>query len=268
MTKKKYKRASLHYMGSKEKLMPEIYRALKKHGLIVSKDTLIIDPFMGGGSVTQYFRSKGYKTFSGEYDERVVDLFHLIWSGERESELKEIAAGKKNIYYEDWASRDLIYFECGRHPRSDKTFIAAESRIRTEPRARARARAMLNIQKKGRFDLINESYDETIRQGLAAPALDHLIYCDPPYRGTAEYAKDGFAHTLFWQRLNALAESGVKIAVSEYIAPKGWVSIWEHDKATSVQGKAKENFNKEKLFVHESFLLNKETRGSGVIEKK
>lgn len=78
-----------------------------------------------------------------------------------------------------------------------------------------------------------------------------IIYCDPPYEGTAKYSTGAFNHDAFWQWCREKAAEGHQIYISEYNAPNDFVCVWE--KLTNV-GFSKERKTAsdriEKLFIY------------------
>lgn len=59
-----------------------------------------------------------------------------------------------------------------------------------------------------------------------APAYPLVLYCDPPYAGTAGYAAVGkFDHAEFWARA-ARWSRFCPVFVSEFVAPEGWDCLW------------------------------------------
>lgn len=83
-----------------------------------------------------------------------------------------------------------------------------------------------------------------------------IIYCDPPYSGTAGYGKD-FNNHQFWEQAYNWVFDGHKVFVSEFNAPSGWVCVWSKDVTHSLRkGKIGESKTRtEKLFVHRSQIL-------------
>lgn len=84
--------------------------------------------------------------------------------------------------------------------------------------------------------------------------IESIIYCDPPYAGTAKYkGVDDFDHNNFWQWCRDKASEGHKVFVSEYSAPDDFVCVWQQElNVTVARGKPKKAT--EKLFVHQSQL--------------
>lgn len=62
-----------------------------------------------------------------------------------------------------------------------------------------------------------------------------VIYCDPPYHGTKEYAKSGFDSDKFWQWCRNKSDDGHIIFVSEYAAPEDFTCVWEKETTSSLR---------------------------------
>lgn len=89
-------------------------------------------------------------------------------------------------------------------------------------------------------DYLSESQRSTLRKakGLVGVSLSchsyaecdpkpgDVVYCDPPYEGVLDYgAATGFDHKSFWKMMESWARNGVRVLVSEYTAPPGWVVV-------------------------------------------
>lgn len=80
-----------------------------------------------------------------------------------------------------------------------------------------------------------------------------IIYCDPPYEGTAAYkGVDKFSHTEFWQWCREKTKEGHKVFVSEYNAPDDFKCIWEQELNVSLAKSGKQKKAVERLFVFNS----------------
>lgn len=75
--------------------------------------------------------------------------------------------------------------------------------------------------------LIHGSYDEY------SDFENCLIYCDPPYKGTASYKTGTFDHDKFWDWCRKMSEKN-SVFISEYVAPDDFECVW--------QGEVKTNF--------------------------
>ncbi|MGL4363319.1 MAG: DNA adenine methylase [Cellulosilyticaceae bacterium] len=92
--------------------------------------------------------------------------------------------------------------------------------------------------------LTSLSYDEVEIESGA------IIYCDPPYKGTAEYKEGAFDHNKFWNwiRLNSKTN---KVYISEYQAPADFKTVLEFEQKSSLAGGTQKHDNQpnEKLFT-------------------
>ena len=114
-----------------------------------------------------------------------------------------------------------------------------------------RLEQLQQLKQLEQLELHSLSYDEvTIPEGA-------VIYCDPPYRGTAEYAEGAFDYDKFWQWVRDTSKKH-KIYVSEYQAPDDFkVLLAFPQKSTLARGIQKhQDQPTEKLFAP----LNQEAR--------
>lgn len=82
-----------------------------------------------------------------------------------------------------------------------------------------------------------------------------VVYCDPPYAGTATYkGVEAFNHEDFWQWCRDKAKEGHKVFISEYNAPDDFKCVWKQELNVSVAKSGKQKKATEKLFVHQSQL--------------
>lgn len=76
-----------------------------------------------------------------------------------------------------------------------------------------------------------------------------LIYCDPPYEGTAKYKAD-INHSVFWQWCRDKVKQGHTLFVSEYNAPDDFVCVWERE----INNNLNDTKSTERLFIHKDKL--------------
>jgi len=62
-----------------------------------------------------------------------------------------------------------------------------------------------------------------------------IVYCDPPYDGTAEYVEGGFNHKEFWQWARGTAKTN-PIYISEYKAPVDFAVLRSWPQKSTLQG--------------------------------
>lgn len=89
----------------------------------------------------------------------------------------------------------------------------------------------------------NVSYDK-----LVLPD-NSLIYCDPPYSSTTNYA-DGFDTDCFWRWVREQIHNGHTVFVSEYTAPDDFVSVWDKEVNNTLVRNTGSKKGVEKLFVY------------------
>ena len=66
-----------------------------------------------------------------------------------------------------------------------------------------------------------------------------VIYCDPPYANTGEYAENNFDSAKFWRWAEEKAKHQ-PVYVSEYTAPDGWVSILDLPRKSTMAAEVSE----------------------------
>lgn len=89
--------------------------------------------------------------------------------------------------------------------------------------------------------LFNSSYESVnIPKGA-------IVYCDPPYQGTAKYAESNFDHAKFWDWARKQSQNN-PVYVSEYSAPPDFETILEFSQASGLCLGQSKNQPNEKLF--------------------
>lgn len=91
-----------------------------------------------------------------------------------------------------------------------------------------------------------------VHSDYAAHKIDSTftVYADPPYKGTLEYgAVRPFNHNRFWRVVTKWSLLGAKVFVSEFTAPKGWVSVLENERISTIHHEFSTLSRTEKLFM-------------------
>ena len=81
---------------------------------------------------------------------------------------------------------------------------------------------------------------------LPADLTGTVIYCDPPYAGTAGYSTGEFDTDKAWELYRAWADSGAHVYVSEYSGPESFLVDVYNPQGS--MGKEQRNRVTEKLF--------------------
>lgn len=100
------------------------------------------------------------------------------------------------------------------------------------------------LQQLEQLEIYNKSYNE-----VEIPK-DAIIYCDPPYQGTAEYKEGSFNHKEFWEWVRQISKTN-KIYISEYNAPDDFEILLSFSQKSTLQGGVQKHNNQpdEKLFI-------------------
>lgn len=106
-----------------------------------------------------------------------------------------------------------------------------------------RLQRLEQLEQLQRLEIYNNSYNE-----VEIPK-DAIIYCDPPYQGTAEYKEGAFNHKEFWNWVREISKSH-KIYISEYNAPEDFEVLLSFSQKSTLQGGVQKHNNQpdEKLF--------------------
>ena len=93
---------------------------------------------------------------------------------------------------------------------------------------------------------------------------DSVVYCDPPYKGTAEYKDGGFDYPRFYDWLRT---RDFPVWVSEYAMPDDFISVWSRNKICCY-GTHNNRNTTEHLFVHKRFADNAVSGNLPLFERK
>lgn len=78
---------------------------------------------------------------------------------------------------------------------------------------------------------------------------DDVVYCDPPYANTENYAAAGeFNHAAFWSWADRVHEVGALVLVTEFTAPKHWVPVDSVERVQTLD-KNSSNTRREMLYT-------------------
>ena len=114
---------------------------------------------------------------------------------------------------------------------------------------RGELQQLQQLERLERLETSSKSYDEI--QILP----NSVIYCDPPYKGTAEYL-GSFNHEKFWDWVRCQTEP---VFVSEYQAPKDIKVIAAINKKTRLSAKGVTDAPPEKLFGNAAAVASMQT---------
>lgn len=243
------------YMGNKSRLLEKIHALL--HQLDLPPTDTFVDLFCGGGSVG-YSLANHYKniimndldtglmalhTTLRDHPERIA-LFSQIEPTREEFNLCK--RGKSDY---DTFVRYIYSFST-----NGKAYLWGEERLntpkeelnrqRSEPRERTRHLedvVLLYGRYSPNITLLNESYDNVeIPEGA-------IVYCDPPYKGTAEYLVDDFDSEKFYDWCRNCPNL---VLISEYEMPDDFLLLEEWDLASQGGGNKNTKIARERIYCN------------------
>ena len=80
----------------------------------------------------------------------------------------------------------------------------------------------------------------------------YVIYCDPPYRGTAKYKTEEFPYEEFYNWCREMSRDNI-VLISEYNMPEDFECIWQKETKVLINSNRVSNDDKnnriEKLYI-------------------
>lgn len=248
----------MKYMGSKSRIKKYIVPILQNI-IDNNKITTYIEPFCGGCNIIDSIKCK--HRFANDISTPLIEMWKGLVNGELPpKELsKEHYDDVKNSFRNNDNKYPMFYvgmigflgsynakfFDGG----YAKTIISKTGVLRNYY-----AESCKNILKQlpQVKDIIfsNKSYKD-----MNNNIKNCLIYCDIPYFNTTGYetSKD-FNHDEFWHWVKETSKNNV-VVVSELIAPKDFIAIWEQPVTRTLDNKSR-SMSIEKLFVYKD-IYNK-----------
>ena len=230
----------MKYQGSKNKIAKHILPIILKDR---DPEQYYVEPFMGGGNMID--KVKGLR-IGNDLNYHLIEMWKALQNGWvppdeiTEDDYKYLKAAQD---IEDPALVAFAGFCCSF---SCKWFGSYARNSRGDNYARQGKNAILKqLPKMIGVELYNLDYrDLEIPEGS-------IIYCDPPYRGTAGYMY-GLDHAAFWQWCRDKSIEGHQVFISEYSAPDDFECLLTIDHFTTMT-KTNKDKRVEKLFKFNEF---------------
>lgn len=241
----------MKYMGSKSRVAKHLVPLLQ--GLIDKNNiTTYVEPFVGGANIIDKIQCT--HRIAGDQQKHLIALYKNLDKVESLPEYisREHYAEVKNCFradsgiFPDWyvgavgflASYNGRFFDGG----YSGTVKTATGVIRNYYQE-ARRNLESQIPKLRGVDFVLGDYRLTCSHFENA-----LIYCDPPYFGTAQYSGREFYHEEFWDWCRLMSENNI-VVVSEHSAREDFVCVWEHPVTRTLDNKKRKNAV-ERLFCY------------------
>jgi DNA adenine methylase len=213
---------------------------------------LVIEPFMGGGAVTEKLVDAFDEVYASDAHEDVMLMWQAVQIGwtapdyvteENYKRLKTLEPSVLRGFVGMGGSFGGKWF--GGYARGGFNADGTPRNHLAES-----ARAVNRIGKKLRSNNVHLNrlnYKDALSNNIE-PAV---IYHDPPYAATQGYAGTAsFDSAEFWETMNKWVDLGHHVFVSEYTAPDDWECVWQKQHRQSlVRGDQNRFETTEKLFT-------------------
>lgn len=232
----------MQYVGGKSAIASSIVYTIERYR---HSRSIWIEPFVGGGAVLKV-AAKYYTTcYAYDLHPDLIMMYQALQQGWMPPTFVSEAEHKALRHAEPSALRAFVRFGCS----FGGNFTGGYARnTRGDDYTDQSRRSLLQMNIENTI-FIEQSFFCIDWQQFKPH--DCVIYCDPPYAGTYDYSVGRFDHIAFWTECERLHSLGFLIFVSEYNAPESWSCIWQKDVPLQVNGGAKANARKERLFIPE-----------------
>lgn len=238
----------MKYMGSKSRFAKEILNIVLKDR---KEGQWYVEPFCGGCNVIDKVNGN---RMANDVHPYLIDMWKALvndkWTPPKitKDDYNEIRTNRETF------TKHLVGYVGFNASYSGKWFggFAGQVNTKTGLVRDYQDEAIRNIEKQipnlQGVIFTNKNYRE-----IEIPE-NSIVYCDPPYEGTTEYANQ-FDHRIFWDWIRQLSVSGHKVYVSEYNAPEDFKCIWSKTATSSLSANGKCGGNKnsiERLFIYDN----------------
>ena len=244
----------MKYMGSKARFAKAIYAKICE--LSPRNGRAWVEPFAGGMNMICEVPHEDGPRFANDCNEYLIAMFKALANGwiPPQTVTREFYEKCRNLDEEAHVV-GYVGFNCsysgkwfggyaGEVTLKDAVYNGKFEKGRTRNyQIEAFHSIFKQIAKLNEVWYCNASYNE-----IAIPE-NSIVYCDPPYEGTAKY-KDNFNHAEFWDWVRQISKEH-DVFVSEYNAPEDFECVWQSVAASSLGANGKSGGNKrsiEKLF--------------------
>ena len=246
----------MKYMGSKARIAKHIVPIIQKY-IDDNNITTYIEPFVGGANVIDKIKCK--QRIGSDKNQYLIALLQRVQAGQHlyEAVDKELYNQARTAFnqgntseFEDWqvgnigfiASFNGRWFDGGyAKPGYEKTKNGLRFR---DYYNEAKNNLLKQAPDLKGIEFMCRDYTEVNPKGC-------LVYCDPPYQGTKQYANAmTFDYDVFWDTMRKWSENNIVI-ISEEHAPDDFSCIWEQEVSRSIKADDKSK-SVEKLFIYKT----------------
>lgn len=235
----------MKYQGSKNKYAKRILSYILPHRN--GNDQYWVEPFAGGMNMIDKVNGK---RIANDVNPFIIEMFQQLVNGvfvppdSVSEELYNDIKQNKNDY--NPALVAFVGIGCSFGAKWFSSY--ARSRSREDYCGESKRNVLRQKELLKGVVFIHGTYSD-----LSIPK-NSIIYCDPPYEGTAGYGNIKFDNNKFWN----WARQQSNIFISEYTAPADFKCIWQDTTTSNLNNVSGSSLKKiEKLFVHESETMFK-----------
>lgn len=245
----------MNYQGGKQLISKRLAQVILDH--TPENRAHLYEPFMGGGSMSAVLAPHFKTAHLSDVHERLILMWQAVYAGGQ-------LYGNPTHFLPPTVSREDYDYHRAHKPHSPATAVIGfgsgfggkyfGSFIGHDPRRKHQTYhdvALRGLRKKyermtatgTKLNIQAHSYQDY------EPPAGSVIYCDPPYAGTAGYSAGGFDHQVFWEWCQAQAARGCLVFVSEYSTPLDIEPIYTTQKRVTINHANNSKVVTEKLFM-------------------
>ena len=246
-------------MGSKSRIAKHIVPIIQKY-IDENNITIYLEPFVGGANIIDKIKCR--EKFGFDKNKYLIALLERVRDGHKlhdevPKEWYDQARTEFNdgnvVTFEDWEVGN-IGFLASYNGRWFDGGYAKPGYEKTKNGLRYR-----DYYQESKNNILGQAPD---LKGIKFESADYknsfdvidsdsrmLIYCDPPYQGTKQYANaTKFDYDEFWQTMRDWSKDNI-VLISEQNAPDDFECIWEQEVSRSIKATDKSK-STEKLFKY------------------
>lgn len=245
---------TMKYMGSKNRIAKEILPLILKN---IENKSYYVEPFVGGCNMIDKVPNTIIR-IGNDSNEYLIAMWKELQSGwippklVSEDFYKAVQRNKKDYpnhivgYIGFNLSFGAIFFSCYRRDSMGKRDYSLESYNNVTKQLQF-IKDIKFFNKKMQFNELEIDALKNIKEFKDGKSI---IYCDPPYKGTAGYkdSKD-FNYEGFYDYCRELKKLGNDVFISEYEMPNDFKCIWQKEIMNNLAKKVDAKKGIEKLFT-------------------
>lgn len=243
------------YMGNKSRLLEKIHNLI--HQLDLPNTDTFVDLFCGGGSVGYSMANYFHNIVMNDLDIGLMSLHRTLKEHpERIGLFSQIEPSKEefNIAKTGNSDYDTYMRYLYSFSTNGKAYLWGEERLNTPKEELNRQRSEPKERLRHLEDVIlmytrynpNITFTNLSYEQVEIPA-QAIVYCDPPYKGTAEYLVDGFDSDKFYEWCRSCPNI---VLISEYDMPDDFILLEEWDLASQGGGNKNTKIARERIYCN------------------